>query len=113
MRTVQRHDQTIRVRLYLTSDDAFNAIIAVDIAVITDRCDLAVDLAGLDRSDQECGPSAFGRKWTTARRWLVAVNTTPTTPMASKLPQLSFIARASLHLKPHSRASTILQVPQL
>jgi hypothetical protein len=40
------HDLTIRDRLILTSDDTFNPIIVIDIAVITDHCDLVVDLVG-------------------------------------------------------------------
>jgi hypothetical protein len=43
MRTIWRHDRTIRVRLYLTSDNTFNAIIAIDIAVVTDHCDPTID----------------------------------------------------------------------
>ena len=75
-------------------------IIVVDITVITYHCDLVVDLAGANRSNQARGPSARGRKLATTRRWLVAINTTPTTPsMASKLPQLSFIAKSKTSLQ--------------
>jgi hypothetical protein len=45
-RTVRRHEWIVRVRLYLTSDDTFNVIIAV----ITNHCDSVADLAGADHS---------------------------------------------------------------
>jgi hypothetical protein len=77
MWTVWRHDRTVCVRLYLISDDTFNVIIDVDIAVVTYRCDPVVDLAGANCPDQEHGPSAHGRKVLTARKWLIAINTTP------------------------------------
>jgi hypothetical protein len=66
-RTIRRHNRTVCIKLYLTSDDAFNAMITV----IIDRCDLAIDLAGVDHLDQE-------RE--TTRRWLLSINTTLTTP---------------------------------
>jgi hypothetical protein len=53
--------------------------IAVDIAVTADRCDFSRWCAGADRPDQGCGPPAVGRKGATARKWLGAINTTPTT----------------------------------
>jgi hypothetical protein len=89
-----------RVRLYRASDDTFNAIMVVDIAVITDRCYSTIDLAGEDRPDQTQGPSAYGRKLAMARWWLVAINITPTTPsMASKLTQFSFIVKSETSLQ--------------
>jgi hypothetical protein len=39
-------DQTIHIRLYLTFDDTFNPIIGIDISVIIDSCDAAINLAG-------------------------------------------------------------------
>jgi hypothetical protein len=59
---------TIYVRLYLTSSNTINAIIVVDIVITTDCCDPVVDPAGVDRPDQERGPSAFVRKAATTRR---------------------------------------------
>jgi hypothetical protein len=89
-----------RVRLYRASDDAFNAIMVVDIAVITDCCYSTIDLVGEDRPDQTHGSSAYGRKLAMARWWLVAINITPTTPsMASKLTQLSFIVKSETSLQ--------------
>jgi hypothetical protein len=84
MQTVRRHDRTLHIRLYLTSDDIFNAIIAIKIVVITNRCDSVVDLVGADRPDQARRPSACGRKLATTRWWLRAINTTPTTPFIAK-----------------------------
>jgi hypothetical protein len=53
--------------------------IGVDIAVTADRCVFSRWCAGADHPDQGRGPSAFGRIGATARKWLVAINTTPTT----------------------------------
>jgi hypothetical protein len=53
--------------------------IAVDIAVIVDRCDFSRWCAGADRPDQGHGPSAVGRKGATVRKWLGAINITPIT----------------------------------
>jgi hypothetical protein len=52
--------------------------IAVDIAVTVDRSDFSHWCAGADRPDQKRGPSAVGRKRASARKWLRAINTTPT-----------------------------------
>jgi hypothetical protein len=65
--------------LYLTSNDAFNALVAVDIAVTVDHCNFSRWCAGADRPDQGHGLSTVGRKEAMARKWLVAINTTPTT----------------------------------
>jgi hypothetical protein len=80
VRTVWRHDRTFRDRLYLTSGDTFNAIITDDIAAVTDRRNPVVDLVGGDSPNKKHEPSTCGRKVTTIRRWLEAINTTPTTP---------------------------------
>jgi hypothetical protein len=54
-------------------------IIAVDITVTADRWDFSRWCAEADRSDQGRGPSAVGRIGATARKWLMDINTTPTT----------------------------------
>jgi hypothetical protein len=88
--TIWKHDRTVRVKLYLASDDVFNAMITV----IIDRCDLAVDLVGVDRLDQERGLATVGKIEAMARRWLFAINATQPPPSrAPKLPQLIFIAK--------------------
>jgi hypothetical protein len=57
-----------RLRLiYLTSDGTFNAFIVVDTTITVDRCDF--------------NRAALGRKEATTRKWLVAINTTATTPI--------------------------------
>jgi hypothetical protein len=53
--------------------------IVVDIVVTAERCDFSRWCAGADRPDQGHGPSAVGRKEATGRKWLGAINTTPTT----------------------------------
>jgi hypothetical protein len=58
MKTVRRHNQTVRIRLHLTFDDTFNVVIAV----VIDRCNLVVGLTGVDRLDQARGPYKCGRK---------------------------------------------------
>jgi hypothetical protein len=70
--------------------------IAVDIAVTAVHCDFSRWCAGADRSDQERGPSAIDRIGATARKWLEAINTTPTT-------SIQFI-RASHSLSFNTRA---------
>jgi hypothetical protein len=65
--------------LYLTSVNTFIALKTVDIAVFVDCCNFSRWCAGVDRLGQERGPSAVDRKWATPRKWLVAINTTPTT----------------------------------
>jgi hypothetical protein len=76
-----RPDRTVHIILCLTSEDAFNTIIAIDIAIITDCCDIAVDLTGMDRPDRDPGPSTVGRIEATTRMWLVDINTTPNHPL--------------------------------
>jgi hypothetical protein len=53
--------------------------IAVDIAATVDRCDFSRWCAGADRPVQEHGPSAVNRIGATTKKWLEAINTTPTT----------------------------------
>jgi hypothetical protein len=60
--------------------DVFNTIIAIDIDVITDYCDLAIDLAGVDHPE-DSGSSTVGRIKATTRMWLVAINTTHNHPL--------------------------------
>jgi hypothetical protein len=64
--------------LYLTSENTFNALTVVDTAATADRCDCSRWYAAVDHPGQERGPSACGRKLETTRKWLVAINTTPT-----------------------------------
>jgi hypothetical protein len=90
------HDRTIRDYLYLTSDDALNAIV-VDMSVTADRCDFSHWCAGEDRPDEGRGPSAVGRKGATTRKWLGAINTTPTTSihLTQAFQSFTFNTRAS------------------
>jgi hypothetical protein len=53
--------------------------IAVDIAVTADRCVFSRWYAGGGPSGPGRGPSVVGRDGATAMKWLVAINTTPTT----------------------------------
>jgi hypothetical protein len=53
--------------------------IAVDIAITADRCVFSRWCVGPDRPDHGRGPSAVSRKGATTRKWLEAINTTPTT----------------------------------
>jgi hypothetical protein len=80
-------------------------IIAVDIAVTADHYDCSHWCAGADRPDQERGPSAVGRKGATTRKWLGAINTTPTTSIQiskhSNLPHL--IQELAIHSKTQSK----------
>jgi hypothetical protein len=48
-------------------------------AVTADRCGFNRWCAGADRPDQMSGPSMAGRIEATVRKWLEAINTTPTT----------------------------------
>jgi hypothetical protein len=70
--------------------------IVIDIDVIADRCDFNRWCEGADRPDQGRGPSAVGRKGATARKWLEAINATPTTSIhfIQASHSLSFNARA-------------------
>jgi hypothetical protein len=96
----------------LNQYDIVNAIITIDIVVVTDRCDPPIDLAEIDHPDQACGPFACGIKVTMARRLLVVINTTPTTPFngtqAFQLPPSLQKSKTSLH--PHSKRQSLLQV---
>jgi hypothetical protein len=56
-------------------------IIAFDIAVTINCCDPVVDLVGVDCTNQRRGPFTCRRKVATTRRWLVAINSTPATPL--------------------------------
>jgi hypothetical protein len=79
--------------------------IAVDIAVTADRCDFSRWCAGADRPDQGRGPSAVGRKEATARKWLRAINTTPTTSIhfAQAFQYSTFNTRARINSKIQSK----------
>jgi hypothetical protein len=71
--------------------------IVVDIAVTADRCDFSRWCAGADRPDQGRGPSAVGRNEATTRKWLGAINTTPTTSIhfTQAFQSFTFNTRAS------------------
>jgi hypothetical protein len=71
--------------------------IAVDIAVTAHRCVFSRWCAGVDRPDQGRGPSAVSRKGATARKWLGAINTTPTTSIhyTQAFQSFTFNTRAS------------------
>jgi hypothetical protein len=86
-------------QLYLISDDTFNVIIAV----VTDHCDPAVDLARVDRS----------RVAETAKKWLMAINTTPTTSIQYTLKplQLPFIAKSKFFTSSTLKASKFSPSP--
>jgi hypothetical protein len=83
--------------------------IAIDIAVTTDRCDFSRWCAGADRPDQGRGPSAVGRKGAAARKWLGAINTTPTTSIhfTQALQSFTFNTRASNPFKDTIKASNL------
>jgi hypothetical protein len=59
--------QTVHDTLYLTSSDAFNTLIAIDVVVVTSRCDVTVDLVGAD-----C--PRVHRSTITTIWWLEAIN---------------------------------------
>jgi hypothetical protein len=94
---------------YLTSDNTFNVIIAI----VTYRCDLVLDPAGVNRSGSARGPSTSGREEATTMWWLTAINTTPTTTFkgTQAFQHPHSLQRAKLHFKPHSKSSILLQVP--
>jgi hypothetical protein len=99
--------------LYLTSDDAFNALVAIDIGVMANRCDFSRWCAVAACPNQGRGPSAVGRMEATTRKWLVAINTTPTTSIQSiqTFHSLTFNTRASTSSQDTFKASKPLQVP--
>jgi hypothetical protein len=72
-------------------------------------------LQGIDRPDQRHGPSAVGRKGAAARKWLVAINTTPTTSIhyTEALHSYTFNTRARNSFQDTFKAFDPLQVPQL
>jgi hypothetical protein len=84
-------------------------IIAVDIAVTADRWDFSRWCAEADRPDQGRGPSAVGRIGATARKWLVAINTTPTTSIqhTQAFQSSTFNTRASNPFKDTIKASNL------
>jgi hypothetical protein len=83
--------------------------IAVDIAVTADRCDFSHWCVGADLPDQGRGASAVGRKGATARKWLGAINTTPTTSihLTQVFQSSTFNTRASNPLQDTIKASNI------
>jgi hypothetical protein len=72
-----------------------------------DRC------GGAACPDQGHGPSTVGRKEATARKWLAAINTTPTTSIhfLQALYSLTFNTRASNSFQDTFKVSKPLQVP--
>jgi hypothetical protein len=83
--------------------------IAVDIAVTADRCDFSRWCAGADRPDQGRGPSAVDRKGATTRKWLGAINTTPTTSIhkTQAFQSFTFNTRASNPFQDTIKASNL------
>jgi hypothetical protein len=83
--------------------------IVVDIAVIADRCDFSRWCARADRPDQGRRPSAVGRKGATTRKWLGAINTTPTTSIhfTQAFQSSAFNTRASNPFKDTIKASNL------
>jgi hypothetical protein len=83
--------------------------IVVDIAITADHCDFSRWCAGADRPDQGHGPSAVGRNGATARKWLEAINTTPTTSIhfTQALHSFTFNTRASNPLQDTLKAFNI------
>jgi hypothetical protein len=112
-RTV-RDARSDRLRLlYMTSDDTFNALIAVDIVVTTDRCKSSCWYTVAGRPEEGRGPSACGKKLATARKWLVAINTISTTSIhcIQASHSFPFNTRASTSSQDTFKASELLQVP--
>ena len=93
--------------LYLTSDDAFNALIAIDIAITANRCDFSRWCAWVDRLYQECGPSGWQKV-----KWSVAINTIPTTSihLIQASHSFTFNTRASTAFQDTFKASKLFQV---
>jgi hypothetical protein len=79
------------------------------IAVTADRCDFSRWCAGADRPDQGRGPSAVDRKGATARKWLGAINTTPTTSIdfTQAFQSSTFNTRASNPFQDTIKASNL------
>lgn len=59
-RTVCTYWQTVHDTLYLTFDDTLNVVIAIDIVIANNRCNLAIDLVGADHLGAH-RPSASGQ----------------------------------------------------
>jgi hypothetical protein len=83
--------------------------IVVDIVVTANRCVFSCWCAGADRPDQGRGPSTVGRIGATARKWLVAINTTPTTSIhfTQAYQSSTFNTRASNPFKDTIKASNL------
>jgi hypothetical protein len=79
------------------------------IAVTVDLCDFSRWCAGADRPNQGRGPSAVGRKGATARKWLGAINTTPTTSIhfIQAFQSFTFNTRASNSFQDTIKASNL------
>jgi hypothetical protein len=68
-------------QLYLTSNDTFNAIIVVNVAVTTNHCKSSRWCVKVDRPDEGRETSMCGRLKAMTMWWLRAINITPTTPI--------------------------------
>jgi hypothetical protein len=81
----------------------------MDIAVTADRCDCSRWCAGADCPDQGREPSVVDRKEATTRKWLRAINTTPTTSIhfTQALQSLTFNTRASNPFQDTIKASNL------
>jgi hypothetical protein len=106
------HDRTVQTTL----SDIWRHIkctIAIDIAVTADRCDFSRWCAGVDRPDQGRGPSTVGRKGAMARKWLEAINTTPTTSiyLIQALHSYTFNTRASNPFQDTFKVSNLSKFP--
>jgi hypothetical protein len=83
--------------------------IAVDIAVTADHYDFSRWCVWADRPDQGRGPSVVGRIGATVRKWLEAINTTPTTciQIIQALHSYTFNTRASNQFQDPFKASNL------
>jgi hypothetical protein len=83
--------------------------IAVDIAVTAGHCVFSRWCARADRPDHVRGPFAVGRIGATARKWLGAINTTPTTSIHYNqvFQSSTFNTRASNPFKDTIKASNL------
>jgi hypothetical protein len=97
--TIALSDIWQRIKSYITAD----------IAVTADRCDFSRWCAGANSPDQGHGPSAVGRIGATTRKWLEAINTTPTTSIqhTQALHSYIFNTRASNPFQDTIKASNL------
>jgi hypothetical protein len=101
-------------RQWLPLSDIWRRIkckIAVDIAVTADRCIFSRRCAGSGPFGPGHGPSAVGRIGATARKWLVSINTTPTTSIhfTQAFQPSTFNTRASNPFQDTIKASNLFK----